>query len=235
MTNEEFIKSISHEGEEWRDVVGYEGLYIVSSLGRVYNIKTKRILNNIDYYGYNKVALYKDGEQRRHFIHRIVANAFIPNEYNLPQVDHIDTNRSNNNVSNLKWCSPKENCNNPITKNRQRLRMIGERNPLYGKNFSMNHRQKLSLSKKGKSFSTQERINRYHPKSIVQLSLNGQFIRVWGSVKDASATYNCNYRNILKAINGINKSSLNYKWMWESDYKNLVNKSKNIEPTNEAD
>ncbi len=66
--------------------------------------------------GYLQIALYKDGKvAERHLIHRLVAQYFIPNPENKPNVDHIDTNILNNSAANLRWTSPKENSNNPLT------------------------------------------------------------------------------------------------------------------------
>lgn len=111
--------------EEWRDVQGYEGLYQVSNLGRVRscdrlvtnsinsNFKVKRkgkILSNIDHgNGYIYVSLTKEGKRENHYVHRLVAKAFIPNPENLPEIDHKDHNRENNIPENLEWVSHFEN------------------------------------------------------------------------------------------------------------------------------
>lgn len=90
--------------EIWKDVKGYECLYQVSNFG---NIKRdNKILNpgkNQD--GYSMVCLCKDGNQKIKLVHRLVAQAFIPNPNNYPQVNHKDENKSNNTVDNLEWCS----------------------------------------------------------------------------------------------------------------------------------
>lgn len=107
------------EGEVWRDVVGYEGLYKVSDRGNVYSVKrvdsrgVKRggiILKpryNRD--GYLTVDLCKNGVPKRKSIHRLVAEVFTPNPNGLPQVNHIDEVKDNNNVDNLEWCTSKYN------------------------------------------------------------------------------------------------------------------------------
>lgn len=111
--------------EIWKDVIGYEGLYQVSNLGRVRSLdrydslkrlKKGTILKPLSSRnGYDMVCLWKDGNSKRVLIHRIVAKAFIPNIDDKPCIDHIDTNRRNNNITNLKWCTFKENTNNPLT------------------------------------------------------------------------------------------------------------------------
>lgn len=100
--------------EEWRDVVGYEGLYEISNHGRVKSYHTRfkkpRILKtSMTTTGYRKVELVKNKIKKSRKIHRLVAEAFIPNEENKPYINHIDSNPINNNVDNLEWCTQKEN------------------------------------------------------------------------------------------------------------------------------
>lgn len=98
--------------EIWKDVVGFDG-YKVSNLGHVKTIKFGRdkILFESNSKGYKTVTLYKNGKKICRSVHRLVAIAFIPNPNNLPQIDHIDGNRANANVNNLRWCTAKENQN----------------------------------------------------------------------------------------------------------------------------
>jgi hypothetical protein len=99
-------------------VKGYENLYEVSSLGRVRSKrantriadKTERIMKQkVDNHGYFRVNLYKDGKVKAYLVSRMVAEAFIPNPDNLPQVGHADDNKTNNTVGNLYWTDSKEN------------------------------------------------------------------------------------------------------------------------------
>ena len=105
--------------EEWRDIKGYEGKYMVSNLGRVKSVNYRRtgkekILKaypNKDDYGYLKVGLYKDGKVRYPLVHVLVATAFLENPDNLPEVNHKDENSKNNCVENLEYCSRLYNVN----------------------------------------------------------------------------------------------------------------------------
>lgn len=111
--------------EVWKDVEGYEGLYKVSSLGRVYSVPRKFTRGNqkVAHYGkvidldssyedkdgYFRIVLVKDTKTWDVYVHRLVALNFIPNPDNLPQVNHRDGNKKNNKVSNLEWCTNTEN------------------------------------------------------------------------------------------------------------------------------
>lgn len=110
--------------EVWKDVVGYEGLYQVSNEGRVKSLvrKGKRqevILKQHDNgHGYLIVSLTRNSTKKSYKVHRLVAQAFIPNPQNLRCVDHISTIRTENHVDNIRWVSHSGNSANPITKER---------------------------------------------------------------------------------------------------------------------
>ena len=88
-----------------RNIKGYEGLYAVTENGEVYSFQSGKFLRQTtDSNGYLKVKLCKDGVRKTHNVHRLVADAFIPNPHNLPCVNHISENKRENSVSNLEYC-----------------------------------------------------------------------------------------------------------------------------------
>lgn len=106
--------------EIWKDIKDYEGLYQVSNLGRVKRVEHKRCDRNQLYKekliklqtykcGYLYVGLWKNSKRKHHRVHRLVAEAFMPNPNNYPVINHIDSNIKNNNVNNLEWCTQSHN------------------------------------------------------------------------------------------------------------------------------
>lgn len=110
---------------EWQPIKGYEGLYEVSSDGRVRSLNYRGVKGRVeevtlnDNRGYLQVKLYKDKKGTSLSVHRLVALAYIKNPKDLPQVNHLDEDKANNKVSNLEWCSAKDNANHG-TRNRRR-------------------------------------------------------------------------------------------------------------------
>lgn len=124
METTEIWENVSIEdipGEEWRDVVGYEGKYQVSNMGRIkslnYNHTGKaQIMKQNKVKGYLKVSLWKNGEEDWPLVHRLVATAFIPNPEGKPEVDHINGKKTDCRACNLRWVSSIENKNNGQSK-----------------------------------------------------------------------------------------------------------------------
>lgn len=126
------------EIEIWKDVIGYEGLYQVSNIGRVktlakirtgleyrtkkttYRQYKEKLMSQCIMRTYYAVVLRKDGAYKTHLVHRLVAKAFIQNPENKPNVNHIDFNPLNNHLSNLEWCTQYENIHHTIRHGRSR-------------------------------------------------------------------------------------------------------------------
>lgn len=203
--NHEFTKD-ELANEEWRNIDGYEGLYQVSNLGRVRGlpIVTKfgarnkkipyRILTpTISKRGYYVVTLHKNGVSKTCTVHRLIATAFIPNPDNKPYIDHIDTNRLNNDVCNLRWVTSKENANNPLT-------------------LEKNRRMCKQLWQEGRY---DNRKNRRSCIKVGQYTKNGDLIKVWDSIIEASKTLGIDSSSISAVCLGTNKkrrSAGGYKW-----------------------
>lgn len=117
------------EGEEWKDINGFEGLYKVSNLGRILSLRRKKPRIKalcVDVYGYNVVPLYYHRKRIRFFVHRLVACAFIPNPNGFPQINHKDENKLNNCVSNLEWCN--QSYNNAYGSRSERMMLTRSKN-----------------------------------------------------------------------------------------------------------
>lgn len=97
--------------EKWRDVVGFEGRYEVSDLGKIKRHETQRVLSPaLTTKGYLTVTLYPAGGGKQNaLVHRLVGAAFIPNPNALPQINHIDCDKTNNALRNLEWINDREN------------------------------------------------------------------------------------------------------------------------------
>lgn len=102
--------------KHWKPTHIFSEYYRISDNGELYSIRADKILRySIDPYGYRYYVLCVDGNRRTIKAHRLVAMAFIPNPDNKPAIDHINGIKTDNRVSNLRWCSNKENSNNPLT------------------------------------------------------------------------------------------------------------------------
>lgn len=130
------LASMEDDMEIWKDVKGYEGIYKVSNFGRVKSLQRKKFIGkyskssaerfvllkerekkiHIDSLGYQSVCLWKDNLGKTKRIHRLIAEAFIPNEYNHTDIDHINGVKTDNSLSNLRWCSRANNARNSVAR-----------------------------------------------------------------------------------------------------------------------
>lgn len=180
--------------EEWRLIKGYEGLYQVSSYGRVSGMgrvlcdgrlwKGRVLKQKTNTDGYNQVTLCKDGKEKQYLVHRLVAQAFIPNPNNYPIINHKDENPSNNRVENLEWCTVDYNIN-------------------YG---TCNERKRKSLTNNPKK-----------SKIVLQFTLDGKFIKEYLSVRGAERQTGYGQGNISAVCRGELNQAYGYKWKYKDE------------------
>lgn len=227
VNSERWLSLEDFEGEIWKDVVGYEGYYRISNYGRVkslrrdvpsgrkYALKTfpEKILRaNFDR-RYCYYDLCKNGTIKKTGGHRIVATAFIPNIENKPQVDHIDTNPTNNCIYNLRWCTASENNLNEITRKRQSDRMKGYCMPLPV-------RKKLSGSLKNKYTASKN----WNSKQVAQYDKDGNLIKIWPAAMEAARVLGFQQAHISSCCRGERPHHHGYIWKYVDSLGNIKKK-----------
>ena len=197
--------------EIWKPVVGYEGLYECSNLGNVRSLNyrhTNTIKNlslSLNKNGYVQVNLWKNCKGKVLAVHRLVAETFLPNPDNKPEIDHINTIKTDNTVwfnedgsinydkTNLRWVTKKENMNNPLTKIKMQI-----------------NARKHSKGKYGKENPAS--------KPIIQYDKDSNFIKEWTCITDVERKMGYSVSNISRCLRG--KSNTAYGYIWK--YKNAV-------------
>ena len=209
--------------EVWKDIQGYEGLYQVSNLGRVKSLG--RFIDNLvrgHYWqeerilkprktkrGYLIVTLSKNNKLKYFTVHRLVAITFISNTKNKPQIDHINADKTDNSVNNLRWVTAKENVNNPLTiaslsiakkgKNNPMFGKTGKNSPIFGKKHSEETKRKISARLSGKNHPQAQKVRNIETKEI------------FDTIRDAEKKYNLSRSCIAYAIKHNGKSA-GYHW-----------------------
>lgn len=186
--------------EIWKDIECYEGIYQISNLGNVKSLP--RLVKNKNGYrkvqggllktclnskGYVIVPLTTKQKSKFYFVHRLIANAFIPNHENKPYINHKDCNQKNNNIENLEWCTQKENVNHAIKNGRYEnvFRVAKTKRPEHNKHLR---------------------------KNIIQKDLEGNFIKQWNGIIRASKELNLDSRGLSHVLNGKQKTCGGYIW-----------------------
>ena len=225
INSERWLSLENLEDEEWRDIDEAKGSFMISNYGRIKALP--RIRKNhyseklwkerIRRLGYNKkgypiINLTVDGKSvLSKAVHVLVAKAFIQNVKNKPQIDHINAIRTDNRVCNLRWATAYENAHNPITE----TRVTKARAKQIGAHYTESRKQKISQKMKGEKNHMYGRKGKYHPRSIpvIQLTINGDFVKEWECARAASKIYGSNITNCCK---GHRNQCGGYKW----EYKN---------------
>lgn len=183
--------------EIWKDIPGYEGFYQASSFGNIrsrYRVLKPQQCTN----GYLFVCLSVRGKVSQHRVHRLVAMTFIDNPNNYPEVNHIDEDKTNNNISNLEWISVYLNRMHGTRNKRAHSHGVcrGEKNPMYGRLGAAN-----PLSK-----------------AIIQLDFNGNIVGEYAGIKEAARMTGANASSISRAAKGKIKSTHGYVWKYKSTF-----------------
>lgn len=175
-------------------------MYDIHSDGKVFSYKTKKFLKPTkNSCGYLRVVLYNDERKRvRYTIHRLVCMAFIPNQENKPHVNHKNTDINNNDISNLEWCTQKENNNNPITRKKRSEMFIGDKNPFYRKRHTDKVRSAIQYK---------------NSIPIIQYTLDGKFVKEWKSSTEVNKVLGYDVGYIRKCCNGVYKNAYGFIWI----------------------
>lgn len=190
--------------EKWKPVKGYEELYEVSNMGRVkslnYNHTGKeRILKSCkNSAGYLIIELYKNGIGKCYTIHRLVAEAFIPNIDNLPDINHKDENKANNYVNNLEWCTTKYNINYGTAKTRIAEKMTGRK-------LTNEHIKKIAEKNTN---------NPKISKPVIGINKVSGLIVEFPSAREAERQTGINHGNIAQCCKGKYKSAGGFLWFY---------------------
>ena len=191
----------------WKEIKNYEGYYKISKEGEVLSLYTDKFLKPcVCSGGYLGVSLVLNKKKTTHLIHRLVANHFLDNPLNLPVINHKDGGKLNNHVSNLEWCTYKENTKHAIETGL--MKVNGEEHIFFGKKHSEESKQKMRMAKLGKT-------GKLHHRSIPVAKIDkdtNEIIEVYESQGIAAKINNLHQGLINAVIKGRRKTTGGYKW-----------------------
>ena len=191
--------------EIWKEIEGYPN-YQVSNMGRIkrlstgYYRRTEKILKpQLQNNGYLHIKLSQKDKTKCILVHRLVAQVFIPNPNNLPQVNHINEDKTDNRVENLEWCTQKYNIN-------------------YGNGIS----KRVKTNKENGTYKKIGEINsKIRSKSILQFSKDNSFIRKWDCIMDVQKELGYDNRQICSCLKNRQKTAKGFKWVYADDYERI--------------
>ena len=202
------------KGEIWKDIEGYEGLYQISNMGRVKSVERMKWCGK-GYYktperilkarktknGYLLVNLWKDGKIKSYYIHRLVAQAFLDNPDNLPEVNHIDQDKTNNKVENLEFCDRSYNVN------------YGTRNRNVAEKLRGRKKSEESNKKRAEKLTNNPKIS----KPVIAIDKRTGLIVEFLSAHEAERVLGISQSNITKCCKGKKKSIGGFYWMYANN------------------
>lgn len=195
--NKELIltSSLNTENEKWKLIEKLNNLYAISTLGRVMSMRTGMIMKpSTKKDGYKLLIAKINGEQKGIHVHRLVAEAFLPNPDNLPVINHKDENPANNEISNLEWCTWQyNNTYNNINKRKKESHIAWNKGKSMKKDSSIIHMITKDISM---CFSC--------------ISKAAEYISEKHNIKFQTA-----YSGIYKALNRNNNNYHGYRWSYE--------------------
>lgn len=190
--------------EKWVNIENHPS-YFISNFGRVFSKKSNKVMKNrvVSKNGYQQITL--DNSQL--LVHRLVAQAFIPNPNNLPCVNHKDENPGNNDVRNLEWCTYKYNSNYGTNPSRHSKKMLDR--------YNNDPDWKSDCIKRLAEIQKKKR------KRVVQLDKFNNYLKTYESSyateKDGHLSV-----HVCDCANGKRKTHHGYKWIWECDYLDMI-------------
>ena len=179
----------------WKKIKEFDD-YLISTSGKVFSLKTNKLLkpqkypNNYLYYPFNT-----NGIQHNRCLHRLLAEAFIPNPENKPTVNHKNHIRTDNRLENLEWATYLEQCDE-----------------MWKEKASESHKTEKGINASINNFRIASEKNK---KTIYQYTLEGELVGVYKSIKDAAENNNCYPQNISACCKGKRKQIKGYKWSFE--------------------
>ena len=228
----------------YKFIPGYEGLYSINQSGDVYSHAKYKILRPCTHNGYLFVNLHKDKKGKTLPVHRLVAFTYLPEPEGKVEIDHIDTDRKNNHVSNLRWVTRLQNCHNPLTEIHAKEAASKREHWLHGEPMPEEVRAKISKANTGKrrteeiraKFRAIQRERFADPavrakmkeyaklipkgaasaqaKKVGQYDKEGNLLKIWSCISDATKEIGVLQSSISNCLSGLSNTAGGFKWKY---------------------